>query len=538
MSDAAEELPSTDGAFEPPARRWLRRVWAVLDGPEGPPTYWLTRFWFLRGLGLVYLVAFLVAANQNAGLIGADGLLPAGDFLGRVADKYGGGWDAFSKLPTIFWLDHSDGTLLAVAIVGVLLAAALLLGFNHPIQLLVLWFLYMSIDHVGQRWYSFGWESQLLETGFLAIFLCPLRDWRPFPRVGAPPRVVIVLLTWLIFRIMLGAGLIKLRGDACWTELTCLYYHFETQPIPSPLSFYFHHLPNWVLEGGVAFNHFVELVVPFFAFGPRRARHVAGALMVSLMVVLILSGNLAFLNWLTILPCIACFDDSLLRRVTPRRWARALEDGELPSRPNLPHRVTTWVLAAVIAYLSLPVVQNLFSSKRQSMNRSYDRLHLVNTYGAFGSVGEERYEIVIEGTHDPDPARATWSAYEFKCNPGDPDRRPCLITPYHLRLDWLVWFGGLEAIETHALRREDWVFHLLYKMLQGNETVLALMGDNPFEGQPPRYVRVLVYQYRFVELGAGTDAWWERDLLGVLVRPVSLDDEEFLGYLRFRGWVK
>ena len=288
----------------------------------------------------------------------------------------------------------------------------------------------------------------------------------------------------------------------------------------------------------MAFNHFVELVVPFFAFGPRRARHVAGALMVSLMVVLIFSGNLAFLNWLTILPCIACFDDSLLRRVTPRRWRRALEGEDLPTRPNLPHRITTWVLALVIAYLSLPVVQNLFSGERQSMNRSYDRLHLVNTYGAFGSVGYERYEIVIEGTHDTEPSQARWQAYEFVCNPGDPERRPCLITPYHLRLDWLVWFAGLEAEATHGLRREDWVFHLLYKLLQGNETVLALMGQNPFEGEPPRYVRVLVYRYRFVELGADTSAWWERDRLGVLVRPVSLDDEEFLGYLRYRGWVK
>lgn len=525
-------------AFEPLARRWLRRVWRGLKGPSAErPTYWLTRFWFLRGLGLVYLVAFLVAVFQLVPLIGEHGLLPVGQFLDRVAAAHDGRGGGFIELPTVFWIDHSDTSLMAVSIAGAVLAAALLLGFSHPLQLLALWFSYMSIDHVGQRWYAFGWESQLLETGFLAIFLCPWRSWRPFPPTSPAPIVLIVLLRWLIVRIMLGAGLIKLRGDACWSDLTCLQYHFETQPIPHPLSWVAHQLPDFVLRVGVAFNHFVELVVPLFAFGPRRARHVAGVLMIAFQVTLILSGNLAFLNWLTILPCIACFDDGLLRRITPRRWRPHLAPEALHARPGPVHRVLAWVLAAAVAYLSLPVVANLLSGKRQSMNRSYDRLHIVNTYGAFGSVGRERFELVIEGTADPDPRHARWKPYAFECKPGDPERRPCLITPYHRRLDWLIWFAGLEAEATGALRREDWVFHLLYKLLRGDEAVLSLMGPNPFPDRPPRHVRVLFYRYAFTRPGDGEPGWWKRERLGELVRPVSVDDEAFVGYLRWRGWL-
>jgi hypothetical protein len=152
-------------------------------------------------------------------------------------------------------------------------------------------------------------------------------------------------------------------------------------------------------------------------------------------------------------------------------------------------------------------------------------------------VGRERFELVIEGTSDPDPRTATWTAYEFACKPGDPERIPCTITPYHRRLDWLIWFAGLEVEATGALQREDWVFHLLYKLLRGDEAVLSLVGSNPFPDEPPRYVRVLFYRYAFTEWGDGHPGWWRRELLGELVRPVSTEDEGFVGYLRWRGWL-
>lgn len=526
--------------FDPPARRVLLAIWRVLRGPEVAETYWLTRWAILRLLGLVYLAAFASAAFQLVPLVGEHGLLPAHSYLDAIEASHGPGWASFSELPTVFWWDASDGALRAVAWTGVVLSAAVLLGVSHGGVMLVLWALYLSIDHVGQRWYQFGWELQLLETGFLAVFLAPWTRMGPRARDRPPLLVYIWLYRWLAFRIMLGAGLIKLRGDACWTELTCLDFHFETQPIPHPGSWVLHQAPTWVLHGGVAVNHVVELVAPWFLFGPRRARHVAGVLVVGFQVMLILSGNLSFLNWLTIVPALACFDDAAWRRVLPRRLVAWLERGptvEVESR-RAP-KLVAWSLAAAVAWMSLPVITNLMGWGGQAMNRSYGVLHLVNTYGAFGSVGQDRYELVIEGTADPVPdERATWSEYELPCKPGDPQRRPCLITPYHMRLDWLMWFAALEVEAYGGLAREDWVLHLVYELLEGDREVLRLFERNPFPEAPPRFVRVVVYQYRFTRWGEIPHAWWHREREGVLVGPLSADHPALLEHLRRRGWLR
>src|SRR5882762_8322292 len=265
------------------------------------PTYWLTRFLILRLLGAIYAVAFLAAINQIIPLVGANGLLPAGIFLKRVGEALGSTGAGFVRLPSLFWFAHSDTVLLAAAWIGFALSCVVVAGFANAPLLGVLWLLYMSFANVGQDWYGYGWEIQLLETGFLAIFLCPLLDMRPFPR-RPPPMPVIGLFRWLIFRIMLGSGLIKIRGDDVWRNGTALYYHFETQPLPGPLSRWFHFLPHVVLKTGVWFNHLAELVAPWFVFWPRAARHIAGCVIVMLQIILVLSGNLSFLNWLTILP--------------------------------------------------------------------------------------------------------------------------------------------------------------------------------------------------------------------------------------------
>ncbi len=227
------------------------------------PTYWLTRFLILRLLGLVYAVAFLVAIHQIIPLIGEHGLLPVGIFLKNATDVFGSRTAGFFRIPSIFWFGHSDSDLLTAAWTGFLLSCVVVSGFANAPLLAVLWFLYMSFVHVGQDWYGYGWEIQLLETGFLAIFLCPLLDMRPFPK-RPPPFPLIILFRWLVFRIMLGAGLIKIRGDEVWRNGTALYYHFETQPITGPLSRWFHFLPRAILKAGVWFNFLAELVAPFF----------------------------------------------------------------------------------------------------------------------------------------------------------------------------------------------------------------------------------------------------------------------------------
>lgn len=506
-----------------------RSILSRLRGDE-PPSYWLTRFVILRLLGLVYFVAFLTLVNQGQPLIGRDGLTPAGLYLERLQEHFGSRLDAFLQVPSIFWLDVSDTFLLAVAWTGVLLSLAVLLGWANSLMLGVLWALYLSVDHVGQTWYSFGWEIQLLETGFLAVFLVPLLDARPFPR-RPPPVVVIWLYRWLIFRILLGAGLIKVRGDSCWRDLTCLAYHYETQPVPNPLSRVLHFMPLWFHKLGVLFNHLVELVVPCLGFGPRRIRHVAGTLMVAFQVMLILSGNLSFLNWLTIVPALACFDDSLLARLLPRPLVRRAEAAAESAEPSPGGRAAVAVLAVVVALLSVAPIRNLVSP-HQAMNTSFDRLHLVNTYGAFGSVGRERFEIVLEGTRDERPSdEARWQAYEFKCKPGDPERRPCVITPYHYRLDWLMWFAAMSSPE-----RYPWTVHLVWKLLHDDPGALSLLASNPFPEEPPRYVRARLFRYEFAPFDDPASAWWRRSEVGPWLPPLSVDDPRLLSFLDAYGW--
>ncbi len=514
-------------------RRSLEQVTHRLETRKRPrATYWLTRFVVLRLLGLVYFIAFLSLAQQVLPLIGENGLLPVQSYLARAEAHVGSLFDAFLRFPSLFWLDASDGFLTAMAYGGAAVSFVVLCGYANAVMLAILWALYLSFTFIGQDWYSYGWEIQLLETGFLAIFLCPLLDARPFPR-RPPPTPVVWLMRWLVFRIMLGAGLIKIRGDACWRDLTCLDYHYETQPIPNPLSRTLHFMPAWFQRMGVLYNHFVELLVPWFAFWPRMVRHTAGVLMLSFQVMLIVSGNLSFLNWLTIVPILACFDDSLLRRVLPAKLVLRAERAAGRASPSRSHRWAVGALVAVVVIFSYYPVQNLLSD-RQAMNTSFDRLKLVNTYGAFGSVGDERREIVFEGTDDAVLTRSTrWKEYEFKCKPGDPYRWPCVITPYHYRLDWQIWFAAMSSPQ-----RYPWTLHLVWKLLHSDPGALGLLANDPFPGSRPRYVRAVLYRYEFAPPGDPTGAWWRRTPLGTWIPPVSADEPRLQRFLRAYGWLE
>ncbi|HEY5949667.1 MAG TPA: lipase maturation factor family protein, partial [Kofleriaceae bacterium] len=522
----------------------------------------LTRWLILRLLGFVYVFAFLGLILQGPALLGSHGLTPVATFVDAVRTTSQTFWD----VPSLFMWGASDAALQVWAYVGLALAIACLLGYANLPSLLALWFIYGSYERVGQLWFAFGWEIQILETTLIAAFLA--HPWDPRPLAARPPPVAaIVLMRWLVFRIMLGAGLIKLRGDACWRDLTCLDFHFETQPIPNPLSPLFHHLPHWALAGGVAFNHVVEVIAPFFVFGPRRLRLIAGSMMLAFQIVLILSGNLAFLNWLTVVPVLACFDDDAIMRVMPRRlrdWVRARiapnapRDGRLlaiaigvaliPIMIWPPvflvlvaiagvvafikkldwHQLALGCFAALVIVKSWAVVDNL-TGKHQAMNRSYDALALVNTYGAFGSVGDKRYEIVFEGTLADDPKKGEWREYDLPCKPGRIDRRPCILGPYHLRLDWLIWFSAM-----YDRPRDPWLIHLAWKLLDGDRTVRELLID-PFDGTPPKWVRIRRYLYHLEPYGSKT--WWTRELVdGEWLQAISKDTEGFMETLERYGW--
>ncbi len=498
--------------------------------PGKPPTHWLTRFLILRLLGLVYAIAFLVAINQVIPLIGSNGLTPAALYLKRVGAALGSDGAGFMRLPSLFWFWHSDAALLTAAWVGLLLSCIVIAGFANAPLLAVLWLLYMSFVHVGQEWYGYGWEIQLTETGFLAIFLCPLLDWRPFPR-QAPPMPIIVLFRWLVFRLMLGAGLIKVRGDEVWRNATALYYHFETQPIPGPLSRWFHFLPHTVLKWGVWFNWLAELIAPCFVFGPRLGRHLAGVVIVLFQVTLILSGNLSFLNWLSIVPALACFDDGFWSRLLPGRLVRKAEAAATSATESKSMLRTAWFVTAVVAILSIPPVVNMIS-RGQLMNASFDPLGLVNTYGAFGTVGRERLNVVFEGTADEDSSdRAHWKPYIYKGLPVSPDKRPLQIAPYQLRLDWQMWFAAMSSPNEYP-----WTLHLVWKLLHNDPAAVGLFAGNPFPHTPPRYVRAVLYRYRFARPGNVLGHWWNRERVDVWLPAMSANDPILKDFLKAAGW--
>ncbi|XP_056221146.1 lipase maturation factor 1 isoform X1 [Seriola aureovittata] len=514
-------------------------------------TYWLTRIVLLRSVAFIYLVAFGVAYNQNKQLIGEHGLMPCKNYLNSVKRYVGGkiGLAALAYTPSILWfLDWGDmdANLDGIALVGMALSAFVLVtGMANMMIMVTLWLLYHSLVNVGQLWYSFGWESQLLETGFLAIFLCPVWTLSQVPRRCPPSLICIWTFRWLIVRIMLGAGLIKIRGDKCWRDLTCMDYHYETQPVPNPMSYYMHRSPWWFHRFETLSNHFIELIVPLFTFLGRRMCMVNGALQILFQMVLIVSGNLSFLNWLTIVPSLACFDDAslgFLFRSGGGAKKAALEiqnedaagHTQSPTKGVLIRRVVNISLGVLIGYLSIPVVMNLFSP-RQVMNTSFDPLRIVNTYGAFGSITKERTEVIFQGTLSPDPKdpQAVWEEYQFLCKPGDVYRRPCLISPYHYRLDWLMWFAAFQTYE-----QSEWVIHIAGRLLSNDSTVLSLLDHNPFQGRdPPRWVRGEHFKYRFSQPGSASAAqgkWWLRKRIGAYFPPVDL--EGLRGYFQSRNW--
>lgn len=465
---------------------------------------WLARLLFQRSLAVVYLVAFLVAANQYRALLGEHGLTPVRRFLEKVP---------FGRSPSLFHLHHSDRTFLAVAWAGAALSLATAAGLTDAVPLaaamlvwVVLWLLYLSIVNVGQIWYGFGWESLLLEAGFLAIFLGNAST--------DPPILTLFLLRWLLFRVEFGAGLIKLRGDRCWRDLTCLYYHHETQPMPGPLSWHFHHLPRPLHRVEVLANHGTQLVVPFALFAPQPVAGTAAAVMIVTQLWLVASGNFSWLNWLAIVLAFSALPDSWLAPVLP-----GVSDHAAAGTP-VAFVVAVCLVTATVAVLSYWPVTNLLS-RHQRMNTSFNPWHLVNSYGAFGSVTKTRYEIVLEGTHDEHLSPQTaWQEYEFKGKPGDPRRRPRQFAPYHLRLDWLMWFAALSP--GYA---EPWFRTLAQRLLEGDQHVSRLLRRDPFAGEPPRFVRALVYRYRFTTRAERkqTRDWWVREPAGEFLSPVTLN---------------
>ncbi len=466
-------------------------------------SYWWSRFLLQRAIGLVYLIAFINALNQFIPLLGEDGLLPLPQFLPQMS---------FKSKPSLFHWHYSDDLFRAVAITGIVLSvvAASTLAARAPVWItmlvwLLLWALYMSIVNVGIVFYSFGWESMLLEVGFYMIFLGPLY-W-------AAPVLIIWMIRWMLFRVEFGAGLIKIRGDQCWRNLTCMDYHHETQPQPNPVSWFAHRLPAVFHKIETFGNHSVQLVIIWGLFFPQPVAGIAACLIILSQLYLVITGNYSWLNFLTIFLAFSGFSDhffNIVLGIIP------------PTVHSVPfgYLILTILLSFVILYLSIKPAMNMLSPT-QMMNFSFNPIHLVNTYGAFGSVTNQRYEIIIEGTRDKTiDGNSDWHEYEFKGKPGNPGRISPQIAPYHLRLDWQMWFA---AMSFHPASH-PWFRPLVAKLLQNDKPTLKLLGKNPFRHNPPTYIRARLFQYQYTNLSERrkTGKWWKREFVSQYLPPVSL----------------
>jgi hypothetical protein len=478
--------------------------------------YWLTRLLLERGIGIICLIAFLVALNQFKPLLGENGLLPVPLWIKQVP---------FSESPSLFFWWPRDSAFIIFSWIGIVLSCLVIGGvasryaWLSPLVWAAIYLIYLSFVNVGQTWYAFGWESILLEACFFAIFLGGARI--------VPQAIPIWLFRWLLFRIMFGAGLIKLRGDPCWRDFTCLNYYYETQPMPNPLSWFFHWAPHWVNKGGVLFNHFAELIVPVFYFLPQPIAGIAGIITILFQLFILLSGNLSWLNWLTLFLAFSTLDAKFFSFVGTVRVPQMLPP------PIAAHWVNV-ALAIAVAAMSVPVVINMLSA-RQIMNTSFNSLHLVGTYGAFGSITRPRYEIIVEGTNDSVITSATqWREYEFKGKPGQLNYRPAQIAPYHLRLDWLMWFAAMSSYQDYP-----WFVNFIAKLLQNDQAVLSLLRKNPFPGKAPHYIRAMLYEYHFTNPAERrqTGNWWKRTLTGPYFPAVSMDNPQFRAVLQSQSWL-
>lgn len=464
----------------------------------------------LRGIGLVYFGAFVSFAVQVRGLIGAQGILPVREWLGQTDASQ---LERFFLLPTLAWWFNSDALLVGGCVVGALCGLGLLLnpkldrrGLDRTLAFIA-WFLYLSYSHAGNLFMGYQWESLLLEVGVLALFL----------RRDGFERGTKFLLRLLLFKLMFLAGFAKISsGDPRWRSLTALAVHYETQPLPNPLAWVMHQAPMWVHMFSVAFALFVELVLPFGIFLGVRGRLAAFLGFAALQISIIATGNFGFFNYLSLLLGCCLFESPLGDNVCGWKPKTATLPEPEKTSPRAYARLATQSLVGFFsAWTLFQGVGGMLlvpASLQRPMSEILERTRVASPYGLFAVMTPDRPEIVVEGSRDG----KEWLAYEFRYKPGNPARRPPWVTPLHMpRLDWQMWFEALGSFH-----KESWFGRFLQALLEGRKPVTDLLEVNPFEGNPPTYIRAHYYRYHMSHWGA--PSWWVREDLGEFAPVMQL----------------
>ena len=513
-------------------RRFSSAVTRIFWGQNvRPPTYQHTALWFLRGLGLTYLVAFVSCWVQVDGLIGSDGILPISDFLKFAQQQLGA--QAVTQLPTLCWINSSNSSLYILCGSGVFGSIALIVGAAPVLCLAALFICYLSLAVAGQTFFHFQWDILLLETGFLALFFAPLRWWLTSRTEYRVSRVGLFLLKLLLFKLMFMSGVVKLTsGDDSWKNLTALDYHYWSQPLPTVFAWFADKQPEWFKHFSVAACLLVEIAVPFFLWAPRRLRIIAAALLIGLQITIAITGNYCFFNLLTLVLCLLLLDDSALAfrrrrnmegRAPASPQAKASQELRPPSSRLWQHIQSG--AAVVVAAVTLPLnAWHIYSGLKPEaempsllspLAERIDPFRICSGYGLFRVMTKDRREIVVEGSNDG----LEWATYEFKWKPGDINRVPGWCAPHQPRLDWQMWFAALSTAGHNR-----WFLQFVGCLLQNKQSVTGLLAHNPFPNGAPRYIRARFYRYRFssAEERRQTDAWWTREELGEYLPTVSL----------------
>jgi predicted DCC family thiol-disulfide oxidoreductase YuxK len=479
-----------------------RRAAAVVDRllfgkAAAPPTRRIVRWLFLRALGAVYLIAFTSLRAQLLGLYGSRGIEPIREQLASLRARVGR--DAYRLAPSLLWLGASDRDLVRFCGAGQAAATALMLGFVPRAAVVACWALYLSFVAVGRDFLSFQWDVLLLETGLHAAL--------PVPSAA--------LLRALALRLHLESGLVKLRsGDPTWRACTACAYHYETQPLPTPVGWYAHHLPPAIQRASTGAALGLELGAPLLGIGPRRVRHLSFGLLAALQVLIAATGNFAFFNLLTMALELWLLDDEALARwplLGRLRGPRAPFGGVWRALAGA--AVCAPIAAASLTTIAAHLGERPLPAPLERFRRALEPLRSFNSYGLFAVMTTARPEIVIEGSDDG----RDWRPYGFRYKPSGPRDPPRWVAPHQPRLDWQMWFAALGS-------PPRWFPRFLRRLLEGSPDVLALLATNPFPEHPPRYVRARLVELRATDLATHrrTGDWWRCEPVGTYFPECTL----------------
>ena len=524
------------------------------DSEDGARNHLIARWLFLRALGGVYFSAFFALLFQVRGLIGSQGILPAAGYL---QDGRSLGVMRFWYAPTLLWISSSDRMLMELCWAG-LIASILLIANVWPRATLLTCFLcFLSFVGAAQDFSGYQSDGMLLEAGFLSLFLAPPGIWPGWGARRPAARAVIFLLLWEWFRIYFESGVVKLlSGDPTWRNLTAIYEYYQNGPLPTWIGWYAEQLPHWFQRGAAGATLVMELALVWMVFLPRRWRIACFFTVTAWQIGVIATANYAFLNYLVLVLAVLLLDDAFLRRFVPARWRGGLDRAPEVASParreierpedgvegddrgtaahpvrgcaalGLPMRVVmlTWLFYAT----TVPLVRMLWQDAPLPIApaAALEPFRIANSYGLFAVMTPHRYEIEFQGSNDGD----SWVAYGFRYKPQDVRERPRIYAPYQPRFDWNLWFASLGSWRQNLM-----VPRTQELLLENDRDVLGLFAENPFAGQPPKYVRAVLWQYWFAtreqkrELGV----WWTRQYVGAyaptLTRGANGEFEVVLG---------